>query len=75
MSYIKMRWWLSLGLLTSLLIAGPAGQNPSWANGIDLPQRSGNPGDRITVTGHDWLTCCPPNTPVERVRLYMIVGD
>jgi len=32
-------------------------------------------GDEITVTGHAWLTCCPTNTPVEHVRLYLVRGS
>lgn len=70
-----MAWWLQLGCGTLLLAVGVFSLGlPAWANGIDLPQRSASPGDEITVTGHNWLTCCPQNTPVERVRLYLL-GD
>jgi hypothetical protein len=66
---------LRLACATLLLAVGVVGPAlPAWANGIDLPQRSASPGDEITVTGHDWLTCCPQNTPVERGRLYLL-GD
>lgn len=68
-------WWLRIGCVTLLVVVGVAGLGlPAHANGLDLPQRSASPGDEITVTGHDWLTCCPQNTPVERVRLYLL-GD
>lgn len=70
----RMAWWLQLGCVTLLVAALFSLGLPAWANGIDLPQRSGSPGDEITVTGHNWLTCCPENTPVERVRLYLL-GD
>jgi hypothetical protein len=70
----NMPWWLRLGCVTFLAAAIFSLGFPAWANGIDLPQRSGSPGDEITVTGHHWLTCCPENTPVERVRLFLL-GD
>jgi len=42
------------------------------ANGVDLPVREGISGERVRVSGHDWLTCCPSNTPVEHVELFLI---
>jgi hypothetical protein len=48
--------------------------SPVLANGIDLPTRKAMQGDEITVTGHFWLTCCPPNTPVEHVKLFLVRG-
>lgn len=52
------------------LIAGTAS-----ANGVDLADRQGRPGEVIFVTGHSWLTCCPSNTPVEHVGLFIVVDD
>jgi hypothetical protein len=48
---------------------------PALANGIDLPDRQARQGEEVPVTGHAWLTCCPPNTPVEHVRLFLVQGD
>jgi hypothetical protein len=45
------------------------------ANGIDLPTREAMQGDEINVTGHAWLTCCPPDTPVEHVQLFLVEGS
>jgi hypothetical protein len=59
---------MTLGMLTCLT-------SPALANGIDLPTREAMQGDEITVTGHAWLTCCPPNTPVEHVQLFLLRGS
>lgn len=67
--------WRSLVIFVVFFVVGPTGGSPAWANGIDLPHRSGSPGEQVTLIGHDWLTCCPPNTPVEHVRLYMIIDE
>jgi hypothetical protein len=48
--------------------------SPALANGIDLPTRKAMQGDEITVSGHAWLTCCPTNTPVEHVQLFLCEG-
>lgn len=48
---------------------------PALANGVDLPKRNGTPGEVISVVGHDWLACCPKNTPVRHVRLFLLVRD
>lgn len=55
--------------LGALLVAQAA-----MANGADLTTRQGRPGERIEVSGHDWLTCCPQNTPVEHVELFLLAG-
>lgn len=47
----------------------------AFANGIDLPKKSGVPGEEISLVGHDWLSCCPRNTPVQHVRLFLVRGD
>jgi hypothetical protein len=57
----------TLGVLTCL---APS----ALANGIDLPTREAMQGDEIAVTGHAWLTCCPPNTRVEHVQLFLVEG-
>jgi len=44
------------------------------ANGIDLLTREARQGNEISVTGHAWLTCCPTNTPIEHVRLFLFRG-
>jgi len=72
---MNVRRWSAAICVMALVVVGPAGGGAVWANGIDLPQRSGSPGEQVTVTGHFWLTCCPPNTPVEHVRLYMIIDE
>lgn len=72
---MKVTWWTCVVGLIAFFVVGPTGGGTAWANGIDLPQRSGSPGEQITLVGHDWLTCCPPNTPVAHVRLSMIVNE
>lgn len=47
----------------------------AFANGIDLQKKSGVPGEEISLVGRDWLGCCPPNTPVQHVRLFLVRGD
>ena len=47
----------------------------AFANGIDLPTREARQGEQIAVTGHAWLTCCPPSTPVEHVQLFLVKGS
>ena len=44
------------------------------ANGLDLSQTAGKPGEEVGVAGHLWLTCCPQR-PYGRVRLYLIAGS
>jgi hypothetical protein len=57
---------LSAVAVTVLICAAPA-----LGNGVDLRVREGRPGERIRIRGHDWLTCCPRNTPVRHVELYL----
>jgi len=59
---------LTIGVVTSI---APS----ALANGIDLPTREAMQGDEISVTGHAWLTCCPTNTPVEHVQLFLVRGS
>jgi hypothetical protein len=59
---------MTIGVLTATAA-------PALANGIDLPTREARQGDEIGVTGHFWLTCCPPNTPVEHVKLFLVGGS
>jgi hypothetical protein len=61
----------SVGLLLVCVVA----PTPALANGIDLVIREAKQGDQVPVTGHQWLTCCPPNTPVEHVQLFLIVEN
>jgi hypothetical protein len=58
---------MTMGVVTAIA-------SPAFANGIDLPTREAMQGDEIVVTGHAWLTCCPSNTPVEHVRLFLLRG-
>lgn len=58
---------MTAGVVTSM-------PSPALANGIDLPTRQAMQGDEISVTGHAWLTCCPTNTPVEHVQLFLCEG-
>jgi hypothetical protein len=58
---------MTIGVVTSIA-------SPALANGIDLPTREAMQGDEISVTGHAWLTCCPTNTPVEHVQLFLCEG-
>ena len=58
---------MTIGLVTSLA-------SSALANGIDLPTHEAMQGEEISVTGHAWLTCCPTNTPVEHVRLFLCEG-
>jgi hypothetical protein len=64
-----------LVLLPALLLGALLAAEPAVANGVDLQRRAGKPGERIEVAGHDWLTCCPPNTPVEHVALFLLRGS
>ena len=59
---------MTIGLVTSFA-------SSALANGVDLPTRKAMQGDEITVTGHAWLTCCPTNTPVEHVQLFLVSGS
>lgn len=59
---------VTIGVVTSIA-------SPAFANGIDLPTREAMQGDEISVTGHAWLTCCPSNTPVEHVQLFLVRGS
>jgi hypothetical protein len=59
---------MTIGAVTSIA-------SPAFANGIDLPTREAMQGDEIRVTGHAWLTCCPANTPVEHVQLFLVRGS
>lgn len=63
----RYRLLLPALVMGTLLVAQPA-----VANGVDLQKRVGRPGERIEVAGRDWLTCCPPNTPVEHVELFLL---
>jgi hypothetical protein len=38
----------------------------------DLERWAGFPGDAIPFTGADWLTCCPANTPMARVTVFLV---
>jgi hypothetical protein len=58
---------MTIGVLTSTA-------SPALANGIDLRTREAMQGDEVPVTGHAWLTCCPTNTPVEHVQLFLLQG-
>lgn len=69
MRRFRMLLFLAL-VLGTLLVAQPAA-----ANGVDLQKRVGKPGERIEFAGHDWLTCCPANTPVEHVELFLLSGS
>ena len=44
------------------------------ASGIDLPTREARQGAEVQVAGHAWLSCCPSNTPVEHVKLFLVEG-
>ena len=65
------------GTRVVLLVAAIALANTpcAAANGVDLLRRSGIPGQRIDVTGHRWLTCCPTRTPVEHVELFLVTSS
>jgi hypothetical protein len=56
-----------------LLAALAAGAPPAAAKGeIALSPRAAAPGEQVVVRGDDWLTCCPPRTPVGRVELFLL---
>ena len=59
-------------LLSALAVLVATDPRVAKANGIDLPKLAGKPGERIDVVGHNWLTCCPRNTPVEHVELFLL---
>lgn len=60
-------------LLSALAVLVLTDPGVAKANGIDLAKLSGKPGERIEVVGHNWLTCCPQNTPVEHVELFLLI--
>jgi hypothetical protein len=61
-------------VLPALLLGALVVAEPAAANGVDLQNRAGEPGERIEVAGHGWLTCCPANTPVGHVALFLLQG-
>lgn len=57
---------VAAAIATVLAAAGAA-----HANGLDLSDYEGKPGDEVAFSGHTWMTCCPPQ-PYNSVRLRLV---